>query len=59
MKEVTVKQAMLDLMNVFLCKLLAKPRWETQELANLFYKSMYEIALDYVSTLKEREEDNK
>jgi len=54
--KITLKQAMLDLMNVFLGKIVKKEIWKQQDIINAFHEAQYEIAMYYIANDEEKKE---
>ena len=54
--KVTLYQAMLDLMNVFLLKIIEKEVWEKQDIINAFHSAQYEIAMYCMANDEEKKE---
>lgn len=47
-KKVTLRQAMSDFTNFFLCKMLDQKVWKREDIEHEFFRAMYMIALDYL-----------
>ena len=54
--KITLKQVMLDLMNVFLLKIVEKEVWNKQDIINAFHEAQYEIAMYYIANDEEKKE---
>jgi len=47
--KLTIKEAITDLTNEFLARIIEKPVWKKEEVVSEFHKSLYQVALDYLS----------
>jgi len=55
----TLRQTMLDLMNIFLMKIVEKEMWSKQDIINAFHRAMYEVAIYAISNEVEKKEDDE
>jgi hypothetical protein len=56
MKKVTVKQAITDLMNQFMCVIVEKKFWTSEDIEKELKRAIYLLALEYLSTDEDNEE---
>jgi len=58
-KKLTIKQACRDLANEFLCEIVKKGNWKSQEINNEFHRALYALSLYYLGNEDEREEERR
>jgi hypothetical protein len=54
--EMTVRQAVLDLMNDFLGRIIEKPVWKREAIEHEFFRSMYLLSISYLANEAEKKE---
>ena len=57
MENLTVRTAMLNFVNDFMVRITKKENWSKEDIHNELCYVMFETALKYVSTPKEREDE--